>query len=106
MTDTQERVEINQIPTDQRFGFLRRLVNRCIASEWSFYKTIAAVVVVGAALYHHQAINSLEAYFETTVEKMLDKREQGSRAFINEAIKKSETNVLERLLAMGGNVKL
>ena len=59
MTDTQERVEINQIPTGQRFGFLRRLVNRCIASECSFYKTIAAVVVVGAALYHHQAINSM-----------------------------------------------
>ena len=81
-------------------------MNRCIASECSFYKTIAAVVVVGAALYHHHAINSLEAHFETTVEKMLDKREQGSRAFINEAIKKSETNVLKRLLAIGGNVKL
>ena len=35
---------------------------------------------------------------ETTMEKMLDKREQDSKAFINEAIKKSETNMLKRLL--------
>ena len=58
----------------------------------------SAVVVVGAALYHYYAIQSLEARFETTVEKMLDKREQGSKAFIKEAIKESETNVLRRLL--------
>ena len=94
MTDTQERVEINQIINGQRFGFLRRLVNSCIASEWSFYKTIAVVVVVGAALYHYRAINSLKARFETTVEKMLDKREQVSKAFIKEAIKESDTNIL------------
>lgn len=73
-------------------------MNSCIASEWSFNKTIAAVVVVGAALYQYLAIQSLEARFETTVEKMLDKREQGSKAFIKEAIKESETNVLRRLL--------
>ena len=35
---------------------------------------------------------------ETTMEKMLDKREQDSKAFINEAIKESETNMLKRLL--------
>ena len=94
MTDTQESVVINQNTNGQIFGFLRRLVNSCIASEWS----IAAVVVVGAALYHYYAIQSLEARFETTVEKMLDKREQGSKTFIKEAIKESETNVLRRLL--------
>ena len=99
MTDTQESVVINQNTNGQIFGFLRRLVNSCIASEWSFNKTIAAVVVVvGAALYQYHAIQSLEARFETTVEKMLDKREQGSKAFIKEAIKESETNVLRRLL--------
>ena len=97
MTDTQESVVINQNTNGQIFGFLRRLVNNCIASEWSFNKTIAAVVVVGAALYQYHAIQSLEARFETTVEKMLDKREQGSKAFIKEAIKESETNVLRRL---------
>ena len=91
MTDTQERVEINQIINGQRFGFLRRLVNSCIASEWSFYKTIAAVVVVGAALYHYYIPLS-------TVEKMLNKREQVSKAFINGAIKESDTNILKRLL--------
>ena len=73
-------------------------MNSCIASEWSFYKTIAAVVVVAAALYHYHAINYLEASFETTVKKMLDEREQGSKAFIKEAIKESETNMLKRLL--------
>ena len=99
MTDTQESVVINQNTNGQISGFLRRLVNSCIASEWSFNKTIAAVVVVvGAALYHYHAIQSLEARFETTVEKMLDKREQGSKTFIKEAIKESETNVLRRLL--------
>ena len=98
MTDTQQSVVINQNTNGQIFGFLRRLVNSCIASEWSFNKTIAAVVVVGAALYHYYAIQSLEAHFETTVEKMLDNREQGSKAFIKEAIKESETNVLRRLL--------
>ena len=98
MTDTQESVVINQNTNGQIFGFLRRLVNSCIASEWSFNKTIAAVVVVGAALYQYHAIQSLEARFETNVEKMLDKREQGSKAFIKEAIKESETNVLRRLL--------
>ena len=104
MTDTQERVEVNLITNGKRFGFLRRLVNSCIASEWSFSITIAAVVVVGAALYHHHVISYLEARFETTVKKMLDEREQGSNAFIKEAIKESETNMLKRLL--GGNVKL
>ena len=99
MTDTQESVVINQNINGQISGFLRRLVNSCIAREWSFNKTIAAVVVVvGAALYHYHTIQSLEARFETTVEKMLDKREQGSKTFIKEAIKESETNVLRRLL--------
>ena len=91
MTDTQESVVINQNINGQIFGFLRRLVNSCIASEWSFNKTIAAVVVVGAALYHYYAIQSLEARFETTVEKMLDKREQDSKAFMREVIQKFET---------------
>ena len=104
MTDTQERVEVNLITNGKRFGFLRRLVNSCIASEWSFSITIAAVVVVGAALYHHHVISYLEARFETTVKKMLDERKQGYNAFIKEAIKESETNMLKRLL--GGNVKL
>ena len=58
MTDTQESVVINQNTNGQR---LRRLVNGYIAREWSFYKTIAAVVVVGAILSHYHAINSQEA---------------------------------------------
>ena len=69
-----------------------------------FFHNIAAVVVVGAALYHHHVISYLEARFETTVKKMLDERKQGYNAFIKEAIKESETNMLKRLL--GGNVKL
>lgn len=106
MTDTQESVVINQNTNGQIFGFLRRLVNSCIASEWSFNKTIAAVVVVGAALYHYYAIQSLEARFETTVEKMLDKREQGSKTFIKEAIKEFETTLLKRLLVGKNCAKL
>ena len=104
MTDTQGSVVVNQTTNGQRFGLIRRLVNSYIAPEWSLYRTIAAVVVVVAALYHHQAINSLEARFETAVEKMLDKREQGSKAFMKEVIQKFETNmigkfdVLRRLL--------
>ena len=35
---------------------------------------------------------------ETTMKKLLDKREQGSKAFINEAIKESDINMLKRLL--------
>ena len=101
MTDTQESVVVNQTTNGQIFGFIRRLVNNYIAP---LYKTIAAVVVLGAALYYHQAIISLEARFETTVEKMLDKREQDSKAFMREVIQKFETNmvgkfdVLRRLL--------
>ena len=100
MTDTQESVVVNQTTNGQIFGFIRRLVNNYIAP---LYKTIAAVVVLGAALYY-QAIISLEARFETTVEKMLDKREQDSKAFMREVIQKFETNmvgkfdVLRRLL--------
>ena len=35
---------------------------------------------------------------ETTMEKMLDKRDQGSKTFIKEAIKEFETTLLKRLL--------
>lgn len=67
-------------------------MNNCIASEWSFYITIAAIVVVGVALAHDHAIKSLEASFETTVEKMLDKE----KAFIKEVIQKFETNMVRK----------
>ncbi|XP_022810143.1 uncharacterized protein LOC111347151 isoform X2 [Stylophora pistillata] len=96
MTDTQERVDINQITNNQRFGFSRRLLNSFIAREWFTYWVIAAVVVIGA-LYHHHSINSQEARFETTVEKMLDKREKKSRAFVEEAVKITETNMARKL---------
>ena len=92
MTDTQESVVVNQNTNGQRFGFLRRLANNCIASEWYFYITIAAIVVVGVALAHDHAIKSLEASFETTVEKMLDKE----KAFIKEVIQKFETNMVRK----------
>ena len=92
--NTDTTVVVNQTTNGQRFGFIRRLVNSYIAPEWSLYRTIAAVVVVVAALYHYQAINSLEARFETAVEKMLDKREQGSKAFMKEVIQKFETNMI------------
>ena len=52
MTDTQESVVVNQTTNGQIFGFIRILVNNNIAP---LYKTIAAVVVLGAALlpsYH------------------------------------------------------
>ena len=94
MTDTRDKP--NYLWSE--IWFLEEISEQIIASEWSFYQTIAAVVVVEAALYHYHAINSLEAHFETTVEKMLDEREQGSKAFINEAIKESKSNVLKRLL--------
>ena len=95
MTDTQESVVVNQTTNGQIFGFIRILVNNYIAP---LYKTIAAVVVLGAALYYYQAIISLES------RKMLDKREQDSKAFMREVIQKFETNmvgkfdVLRRLL--------
>ena len=91
MTDTQESVVVNQTTNGQIFGFIRRLVNNYIVP---LYKTTAAVVVLGAALYYYQAIISLEARFETTVEKMLDKREQDSKAFMREVIQKFETNMV------------
>ena len=67
MTDTQERVVINQNTNGLRFEFLRRLENSFITSERFVYGTIAAVVVVVAVFYHKHAINSHEARFEATV---------------------------------------
>ena len=67
MTDTQERVVVNQNTNGLRFEFLRRLENSFITSERFIYGTIAAVVVVVAVFYHKHAINSHEARFETTV---------------------------------------
>ena len=68
MTDTQERVVVNQNTNGLRFEFLRRLENSFITSERFIYRTIAVVVVVVAVFYHKHAINSHEARFETTVE--------------------------------------
>ena len=68
MTDTQERVVINQNTNGLIFEFLRRLENSFITSERFIYRTIAVVVVVVAVFYHKHAINSHEARFETTVE--------------------------------------
>ena len=67
MTDTQERVVINQNTNGLRFEFLRRLENSFITSERFIYGTIAAAVVVVAVFYHKHAINSHEARFETTL---------------------------------------
>ena len=94
MTDTQERVVRNQNTNGQRFEFLRRLVNSCIASERFIYGTIATVVVVGAVLYHYHTINSHEARFETTVEAIQKLEEKMVKEF----------NVLRGPLI--GNVKL
>ena len=88
MTDTQERVVINQNTNGLRFEFLRRLENSFITSGRFIYGTIAAVVVVVAVFYHKHAINSHEARFETTVEAIQKLEEKMVR----------ELNVLRGLL--------
>nr|XP_058965770.1 microfibril-associated glycoprotein 4-like [Pocillopora verrucosa] len=88
MTDTQERVVINQNTNGLRFEFLRRLENSFITSERFIYGTIATVVVVVAVFYHKHAINSHEARFETTVEAIQKLEEKVVR----------ELNVLRGLL--------
>ena len=108
MTDTQERVVVNQNTNGLRFEFLRRLENSFITSERFVYGTIAAVVVVVAVFYHKHAINSHEARFETTV-KAINSHEARFETTVK-AIQKleekmvKEFNVLRGLLV--GNVKL
>ena len=108
MTDTQERVVVNQNTNGLRFEFLRRLENSFITSERFIYGTIAAVVVVVAVFYHKHAINSHEARFETTV-KAINSHEARFETTVK-AIQKleekmvKEFNVLRGLLV--GNVKL
>ena len=105
MTDTQESVVINQNTIGQILGFLWRLKKSCIESEWFIPSTIVAVLAVGCvgALFLCQTTSAMWQDLiltkkaikssETTLEKMLDKREQGSKAFIENAIKTFEARV-------------
>ena len=88
MTDTQESVFPNQTNNDQRFGFLSS-GNGNVRSG-----IIAALVVLGAVLYHHALNSQLEARFER-MEKTLDKKEQDVKASIMEIIQKFETKMVE-----------
>ena len=74
MTDTQESVVINQSTIGQRFGFLRRLLNNAITSEWLIPSTIVAVLAVGCvgALCLHQTTSAIRnpiKSLETTMEE-------------------------------------
>ena len=94
MTDTQESVFPNQTNNNQRFGFLSSIGN--VRSG-----IIAALVVLGAVLYHHALNSQLEARFER-MEKTLDKKEQDVKASIMEVIQKFETKMVENFDVLKG----
>ena len=100
MTDTQERVVINQNTNGLRFEFLRRLENSFITSERFIYGTIAAAVVVVAVFYHKHAINSHEARFETTL-KAINSHEARFETTLK-AIQKLEEKMVKEFNVLRG----